>query len=84
MLGTGIVAFAHDAAKRGHQFGSGAPEFVVMMERQLGEHLLSLGGKREQHFAAVVLGPRAVDKTPGFQTIYQLNGAMVADLHAAG
>jgi len=79
-----IVSFPHDAAKSGHQFGSRTAQFVVMMKRKFGEHLLSPGSKREQHFAAVILGPRAMDKTSGFQTIYQFHGAMVADFHAAG
>lgn len=84
MLGIGVIARAHDAAKSRDQFGSGAAEFVVMMERQLGEDLLSLGRKRKQNFAAVVLGSGAMNETSGFQAIHQFHGAMMADFHASG
>jgi len=82
MLGRGVVARPHNAAQRGHQLGPGTAQFLAMMQRQLGEHLLTLGSEREQYLAAVVLRPRAVDKSSRFQTIHQFHGAMVADLHA--
>ncbi len=84
MFSSGVIALAHDAAKSGHQFGPGAAKFVMMMERQFGEDLLSLGRESEQHFAAVVLGPGAMNETSGFQAIHQFHGAMMADFHASG
>ncbi len=84
MLGSGVVALTHNAAQSRRQFGPRTAQFLAMMQRQFGEHLLSFGSKREQHLAAVVLGPRAVDKSSPFQAIYQFHGAVVADLHAIG
>lgn len=82
--GRAIIALAHDAAKSCYQLRSGAAEFQVMMQREFGEHLFSLGGKRKQHFATIILCPGAVNKSSRFQAIYQFHGAVVADLHAIG
>ncbi len=84
MLGRRIVALPHNAPKSGYQFGSGTAKFLMMMKRKLGEHLLSFGSKHEEHFAAVVVRPRAVHKSSRFQAVHQLYGAVVADLHAIG
>ena len=84
MLGRRIIALPHDAPKSGDQFRSGTAKFLMMVKREFGEHLFSLGSKREQHFAAVVLGAGAVDKSSRFQAIHQFHGAVVADLHAIG
>ena len=84
VLGRAIIALAHDAAKSCYQLRSGAAEFLVMMQREFGEHLFSLGSKRKQHFATIILCPGAVDKSSRFQAIHQFHGAVVADLHAIG
>ena len=80
----GIIAFSHDAAKSGYQLGSGRAQFVVVMQGEFAEDLLSLGGKREQDLAAIVLGAGAVDESSRLQTVDQFHGAMVADLHSVG
>ncbi len=51
----GVRAFAHNAAKSGHQLGSGRAQLVVMMKRQLAENFLPFGSERKQDFAAIVL-----------------------------
>src|SRR5580704_703882 len=53
-----------------------------MMKRQLAENFLAFGGEREQDLPAIFLGARAVDESSGLEAVYQLNGAVVADLHA--
>jgi hypothetical protein len=78
----GVCAFAHDAAKSGHQIGSSGTQFVVMMKRQFSEDLLSLRSECKQDLAAIVFGAGAMDKTSSFQAIYKFDCAMVADLHA--
>jgi len=66
----GIAAFAHDAAKSGHQLRSGRAHLVVMMKSQLAEDLLTFRSKREQNLATIILRAGAMDKPSGFQTIH--------------
>lgn len=80
----GLSTFPHDAAKSGYQLGSGRAQFVVVMQGEFAEDLLSFGGKREQDLAAIVLGAGAMDESSRFQTVDQFHGAVVADLHAVG
>jgi hypothetical protein len=84
MYWRGIAALAHDTAESGYQFGAGGAQFVVMMERQFGENFFSFRGEREQDLAAVVSGAGATNKAARFQAVDEFDGAMVADLHAAG
>jgi hypothetical protein len=79
-----VAAFPHNAAKSRDQFRCGATQFFVMMKRQLAKNLLASGGKIEQNFAAVVLGARAMDKSCGFETVYQFHRAVMPDFHATG
>ena len=80
----GVVAFAHDAAKSGHQFRPGRAQFIVMVKREFGKNLFAFRSEREQNLAAIVLGAGAVDKASRFQAVHKFHGAMVADLHAIG
>ncbi len=84
MLGRGVVALPHNAAKRGYQFRSGASYFVVMVEREFGEHLFTFGRQREKHFTTVILSARAVDKSSRLQAVHQFYSAVVADFHTIG
>src|SRR5271155_953412 len=79
-----VGACAHDAAESCHQVGTGGAQLVVVMKSEFGQDLLSFRGEREQDLAAVVLGAGTMDKASGFQPVHQLDGAMVADLHAGG
>ena len=65
-----LVALPHDAAKSAHQFGSGRPQFVVVMKRQFAQDLFAFGGKREQDLAAIVMGAGAMYKASGFQAVH--------------
>src|SRR5712691_990137 len=77
-----FVTCAHDPPKRVYQFRSGRAQFVVMMKSELAQHLLALRSKRQQDFAAIILGPRAMDKSSTFEPVHQFDGAVMADLHA--
>jgi len=84
VLRTSVATLPHDAAKSCHQFRSRTAQFVVMMQRQFGEHFLSLGSEREEDFAAIVLSPRAMDKSSSLQTVHQFHRTVVADFHTTG
>ena len=84
MLRASVATLPHDSAKSCHQFWSRTAQFVVMMQRQFGEHFLSLGSEREENFAAVVLSPRALDKSSSLQTVHQFHRTVVANFHTTG
>jgi len=84
MLRTRIIALPHDSSKRRRQFGPGTAEFLVMMEGEFGQHLLALGSQRQKDFPAIIIRPRAVNKSACFQAVHQFDGAMVADFHTTG
>ena len=84
VLRTSVATLPHDSAKSCHQFWSRAAQFVVMMQRQFGEHSLSLGSESEEDFAAIVLRPRAMDKSSSLQTVHQFHRTVVADFHTTG
>ena len=65
-----LATRAHDAAQSGYEVRSGRAEFIVMMEREFSEDLLSLGSERQQNFAAIVLGAGAMDEASGLQPVH--------------
>jgi len=84
VLRSSVATLPHDSAKSCHQFWPRTAQFVVMMQRQFGEHFLSLGSELEEDFAAIVLGPRALDKSSSLQTVHQFDRTVVADFQTTG
>lgn len=80
----GIAPFTHDAAQGSHQFRSGQAQFVVVVKREFAEDFLAFRCERQQDFAAIIPGSRAMHKPSRFEAVHQFHRAVVADLHAIG
>ena len=76
-----VVSRPHDAPQGCNKIRTGGPQFISMMERQFRKHSFSPCCKGQQHLAAIVPRAGAMDKSSSFQAVYQLYGAVMADLH---